>query len=71
MYTNWPASVTVSVNANPLIIERVSSVSLSSSIYCLFVTYTGSFIKNAPFVLPLYVYHFIFKINFLQFIQYM
>lgn len=24
MYTNWPASVTVSVNANPLIIERVS-----------------------------------------------
>lgn len=26
MYTNWPASVTVSVNANPLIIERVSAV---------------------------------------------
>ena len=24
MYTNWPASVTVSVNANPLGIERVS-----------------------------------------------
>ena len=24
MYTNWPASVTVSVNANPLMIERVS-----------------------------------------------
>ena len=26
MYTNWPASVTVSVNANPLMIERVSEL---------------------------------------------
>ena len=26
MYTNWPSSVTVSVNTNPLIIERVSVV---------------------------------------------
>lgn len=31
MYTNWPASVTVSVNANPLIIERVSCYQLFHS----------------------------------------
>ena len=32
MYTNWPASVTVSVNANPLMIERVSCYQLFHSL---------------------------------------
>ena len=70
MYTNWPASVTVSVNANPLIIERVSPVYDSQAWFIVNLSLIQVF-YNAPFVLLSYVYHFTLKINFLKFRQYM